>query len=261
MLATLCPVPALARPSRCVNTLIRPSLVTMAELMLAPTPLPALACLLSLLGLCLLLLLCVIRKKRRMEGTYRPSSEERKQTRAAGSEKPGLPLPLPKEERLIWPPLGGAPLLLVGHFSLATNKKRLREPFHTICPPISPAATYWISVFCTGQFFSHYVYRVYLYMKHCRFLHFDEGYWLNSCKDCNALFCQALKSCFVLFFWNTLRKYSVCMMHKGCLLNQGFKSSLPRSFLLFLGIYQYRFIAVLVQYVYLHFSAYNAVAW
>uniref|UniRef100_A0A3Q3FDZ0 Crumbs homolog 3b n=2 Tax=Labrus bergylta TaxID=56723 RepID=A0A3Q3FDZ0_9LABR len=56
---------------------------------------------LSLLSLALLLLLCVIRKKRRMEGMYRPSAEEKKQTGAAGSEKPGLPLPLPKEERLI----------------------------------------------------------------------------------------------------------------------------------------------------------------
>eukprot|EP00064_Thunnus_orientalis_P013906 superscaffoldBa00002332_g13947 len=56
---------------------------------------------LSLLSLVLLLLLCVIRKKRRMEGTYHPSSEERKQAGSAGSEKPGLPLPLPKEERLI----------------------------------------------------------------------------------------------------------------------------------------------------------------
>ncbi|XP_073327969.1 protein crumbs homolog 3b [Pagrus major] len=56
---------------------------------------------LSLLSLTLLLLLCLIRKKRRMEGTYRPSAEETKQTGAAGSEKPGLPLPLPKEERLI----------------------------------------------------------------------------------------------------------------------------------------------------------------
>ncbi|KAM7010031.1 protein crumbs homolog 3b isoform 1-T1 [Tautogolabrus adspersus] len=56
---------------------------------------------LSLLSLALLLLLCVIRKKRRMEGLYRPSAEEKKQTGAAGSEKPGLPLPLPKEERLI----------------------------------------------------------------------------------------------------------------------------------------------------------------
>lgn len=56
---------------------------------------------LSLLSLALLLLLCVIRKKRRLEGTYRPSAEERKQTGAAGSEKPGLTLPLPKEERLI----------------------------------------------------------------------------------------------------------------------------------------------------------------
>lgn len=56
---------------------------------------------LSLLTLTLLLVLCLIKKKRRMEGTYRPSAEERKQTGTAGSEKPGLPLPLPKEERLI----------------------------------------------------------------------------------------------------------------------------------------------------------------
>lgn len=56
---------------------------------------------LSLISLTVLLLLCVIRKKRRMEGTYRPSAEERKQTRTAGCEKPRLPLPLPKEERLI----------------------------------------------------------------------------------------------------------------------------------------------------------------
>ncbi|CAG5928929.1 unnamed protein product [Menidia menidia] len=55
---------------------------------------------LSLLTLAVLLMLCVIRKKRRMEGTYRPSSEETRQ-KTAGSEKPGLPLPLPKEERLI----------------------------------------------------------------------------------------------------------------------------------------------------------------
>uniref|UniRef100_A0A3Q1BNA8 Crumbs homolog 3b n=1 Tax=Amphiprion ocellaris TaxID=80972 RepID=A0A3Q1BNA8_AMPOC len=55
----------------------------------------------SLLSLTLLLLLCVIRKKRRMEGTYRPGLEERKQMRTAGSEKPHLKLPLPKEERLI----------------------------------------------------------------------------------------------------------------------------------------------------------------
>uniref|UniRef100_A0A3P8VAV2 Crumbs homolog 3b n=1 Tax=Cynoglossus semilaevis TaxID=244447 RepID=A0A3P8VAV2_CYNSE len=57
--------------------------------------------LLSLFSFTLVLLLCVIRKKRRMEGTYKPSAEERKQTRGAGSEKPALPLPLPKEERLI----------------------------------------------------------------------------------------------------------------------------------------------------------------
>ncbi|TDH15926.1 hypothetical protein EPR50_G00014380 [Perca flavescens] len=71
--------------------------VTMAMQVLIP---PALS-VLSLLSLALLLLLCVIRKKRRMEGTYMPSAEERKQTGSAGSEKPGLPLPLPKEERLI----------------------------------------------------------------------------------------------------------------------------------------------------------------
>ncbi|KAJ0033225.1 hypothetical protein NQD34_000331 [Periophthalmus magnuspinnatus] len=55
----------------------------------------------SLLSLGLLLLMCLIRKKRRMEGTYRPSAEERKQTGPNCPEKPGLPLPLPKEERLI----------------------------------------------------------------------------------------------------------------------------------------------------------------
>ncbi|XP_059200107.1 uncharacterized protein LOC131979983, partial [Centropristis striata] len=62
---------------------------------------PAVSVLVSLLSLTLLLLLCVIRKKRSMEGTYRPSAEENKQTRSAAPEKPGLPLPLPKEERLI----------------------------------------------------------------------------------------------------------------------------------------------------------------
>uniref|UniRef100_A0AAV2LQ85 Uncharacterized protein n=1 Tax=Knipowitschia caucasica TaxID=637954 RepID=A0AAV2LQ85_KNICA len=56
---------------------------------------------LSLVSLASLLLMCLIRKKRRMDGTYRPSAEERKQTRANCPEKPGLPLPLPKEERLI----------------------------------------------------------------------------------------------------------------------------------------------------------------
>lgn len=75
----------------------------MAIQVLIPPVLSALVpTVLSLLSLALLLLLCVIRKKRRLEGTYRPSAEERKQTGAAGSEKPGLPLPLPKEERLIW---------------------------------------------------------------------------------------------------------------------------------------------------------------
>ncbi|CAB1425368.1 unnamed protein product [Pleuronectes platessa] len=78
--------------------------ITMATQVLMPPAVSALvSAALSLLSLTLLLLVCVIRKKRRMEGTYRPSAEERKQTGAAGSEKPGLPLPLPlpKEERLI----------------------------------------------------------------------------------------------------------------------------------------------------------------
>uniref|UniRef100_A0A672ZRJ0 Crumbs homolog 3b n=1 Tax=Sphaeramia orbicularis TaxID=375764 RepID=A0A672ZRJ0_9TELE len=76
--------------------------VTMVMQVTFPPAAPALVCaVLSLLSLALLLLLCVIRKKRRMEGTYRPSAEEKKQTRAGGPEKPGLPLPLPKEERLI----------------------------------------------------------------------------------------------------------------------------------------------------------------
>ncbi|TKS69011.1 hypothetical protein D9C73_003075 [Collichthys lucidus] len=71
------------------------------QVLLPPTVSVFVSTVLSLLSLALLLLLCVIRKKRRMEGTYRPSAEEKKQTGAAGSEKPGLPLPLPKEERLI----------------------------------------------------------------------------------------------------------------------------------------------------------------
>lgn len=76
--------------------------VTMAiQVLIPPTVSVFVSAVLSLLSLVLLLLLCVIRKKRRMEGTYRPSDEERKQTGAGGSEKPGLPLPLPKEERLI----------------------------------------------------------------------------------------------------------------------------------------------------------------
>ncbi|XP_062395866.1 protein crumbs homolog 3b [Sardina pilchardus] len=61
----------------------------------------------------LTLLTCVLRK-RRAKGTYQPSHEEKKQTRHQsnqhqhqhqnqhhGAERPGLALPLPKEERLI----------------------------------------------------------------------------------------------------------------------------------------------------------------
>lgn len=47
------------------------------------------------------LMACVLRRKRKTEGTYQPSAEEQKQANSQGSEKPGLPLPLPKEERLI----------------------------------------------------------------------------------------------------------------------------------------------------------------
>lgn len=52
----------------------------------------------------LTLLACVLRKQRRLEGSYQPSHEEKKQARhqqQQGAERPGLALPLPKEERLI----------------------------------------------------------------------------------------------------------------------------------------------------------------
>ncbi|CAL8330677.1 unnamed protein product [Lota lota] len=73
--------------------------------MFSPTPsmwLPtATVTAVSLLSLALVIIMCVLRKKRQLEGTYRPSAEERKQVGAPGSERPGLPLPIPKEERLI----------------------------------------------------------------------------------------------------------------------------------------------------------------
>lgn len=56
---------------------------------------------LFLLALAVVLFSCVLRKRRQMEGSYQPSAEERKQTKNQGAEKPGLTLPLPKEERLI----------------------------------------------------------------------------------------------------------------------------------------------------------------
>ncbi|XP_049901261.1 protein crumbs homolog 3b [Epinephelus moara] len=94
--------------SRCKNTglaifsVLRKLSVTMAmQVLIHPTVSVFVLTVLSVLSLAVLLLLCLIRKKRRMEGTYRPSAEEKKQTGSAGSEKPGLPLPLPKEERLI----------------------------------------------------------------------------------------------------------------------------------------------------------------
>ncbi|KAF6739069.1 hypothetical protein FQA47_001422 [Oryzias melastigma] len=69
----------------------------LVSMVLASPSSPAFTCAAaSVLTLTLLLLLCIIRKKRKMEGTYQPSAEEKKQSRP---ERPGLPLP--KEERLI----------------------------------------------------------------------------------------------------------------------------------------------------------------
>lgn len=56
---------------------------------------------LFLLTLALVLFSCVLRKRQQMEGSYQPSAEERKQAKNHGVERPGLALPLPKEERLI----------------------------------------------------------------------------------------------------------------------------------------------------------------
>ncbi|KAB5523714.1 hypothetical protein PHYPO_G00155680 [Pangasianodon hypophthalmus] len=55
----------------------------------------------TLFALATVLMACVLCRKRKTEGTYRPSAEEEKQAESQESEKPGLPLPLPKEERLI----------------------------------------------------------------------------------------------------------------------------------------------------------------
>ncbi|XP_036408113.1 protein crumbs homolog 3a isoform X2 [Megalops cyprinoides] len=54
--------------------------------------------LLAVVSVVLVVLFCVIRKKRQTEGTYRPSSEE--QTGARSVQPPDA-LKLPKEERLI----------------------------------------------------------------------------------------------------------------------------------------------------------------
>ncbi|KAK2818279.1 hypothetical protein Q7C36_022212 [Tachysurus vachellii] len=54
-----------------------------------------------LIALARVLMVCVLRRKRKTEGTYRPSAEEQKQAESQESKKPGLSLPLPKEERLI----------------------------------------------------------------------------------------------------------------------------------------------------------------
>lgn len=55
----------------------------------------------TLAALATVLMVCVLRRKRKTEGTYRPSAEEQKQAEGQEPEKSGLPLPLPKEERLI----------------------------------------------------------------------------------------------------------------------------------------------------------------
>ncbi|GAA6087282.1 protein crumbs homolog 3b [Tachysurus ichikawai] len=55
----------------------------------------------SLVAMPTVLMVCLLCRKRWTEGTYRPSAEEQKQSESQESEKPGLPLPLPKEERLI----------------------------------------------------------------------------------------------------------------------------------------------------------------
>lgn len=57
---------------------------------------------LFLLALAVVLFSCVLRKRRQVEGSYQPSAEEQKQAKNNRAEKPGLALPLPKEERLIW---------------------------------------------------------------------------------------------------------------------------------------------------------------
>lgn len=62
---------------------------------------PLLASLVALLVLVVVVFSCVFRKRRQMEGSYQPSAEEQKQARNQRPEKPGLALPLPKEERLI----------------------------------------------------------------------------------------------------------------------------------------------------------------
>lgn len=55
----------------------------------------------ALIALVTVLMPCMLCRKRRTEGTYQPSAEEQKQAESQEPEKPGLPLPLPKEERLI----------------------------------------------------------------------------------------------------------------------------------------------------------------
>uniref|UniRef100_A0A3B4DWX5 Crumbs homolog 3b n=1 Tax=Pygocentrus nattereri TaxID=42514 RepID=A0A3B4DWX5_PYGNA len=54
-----------------------------------------------LVALVMLVMSCILHKRRQTEGTYQPSAEERKQAESGKPERPALTLPLPKEERLI----------------------------------------------------------------------------------------------------------------------------------------------------------------
>lgn len=77
---------------------------------------------LFLLTLALVLFSCVLHKRQQMEGSYQPSAEEHKQAKNHGVERPGLALPLPKEERLIW-------TMLKPHTSLGWSG-RPKQNFH-----------------------------------------------------------------------------------------------------------------------------------
>ncbi|KAI5089749.1 crumbs-like 3b [Silurus meridionalis] len=79
----------------------RGSLMHWTMVVVTLTSVHAVPAFLLLLTLVTLLIGCMLRRKRKTEGTYRPSAEEQKQAESQEPEKPGLPLPLPKEERLI----------------------------------------------------------------------------------------------------------------------------------------------------------------
>ncbi|XP_072772567.1 protein crumbs homolog 3b [Nerophis lumbriciformis] len=88
-------------PSDTTSCCVQRSVTIAMQTPIPPTVSALISTVALLLCLALLLMLCVLKKKRRMEGTYRPSAEERKQIGGTRSDKSGLSLPLPKEERLI----------------------------------------------------------------------------------------------------------------------------------------------------------------